>query len=64
MVKPGDVIMADEDGVIAIPAESLEIVIENIKVIFEVEESMGKAIQRDATLEEIIAIISKKKPKV
>jgi regulator of RNase E activity RraA len=64
LVKPGDVIMADEDGVVAIPAESLEVVMQDMKVIFEVEESMGKAIQRDAPLEEIIAIISKKKPKV
>lgn len=64
LVKPGDVIMADEDGVVAIPAESLEVVMQNIKVIFEVEEGMGNAIQRDAPLEEIIAIISKKKPKV
>jgi 4-hydroxy-4-methyl-2-oxoglutarate aldolase len=64
LVKPGDLIMADEDGVVAVPAESLETVIQNIKVIFEVEERMEQAIQRDAPVEEIMAIISKKKPKV
>ena len=62
-VKPGDIIVADEDGVVAIPQEALGSVLENLKVMAEVEEGMEKAIQRDAPVEELEAIIAKKKPK-
>ena len=62
-VKPGDIIVADEDGVVAIPQEALGTVLENLKVITEVEEGMEKAIQRDAPVEELEAVIAKKKPK-
>jgi len=36
---------------------------ENLKVMVEVEEGMEKAINRDAPVEELEAIIAKKKPK-
>ena len=62
-VKPGDIIVADEDGVVGIPQELLGAVLENLKVMTEVEEGMEKAIQRDAPVEELEAIIAKKKPK-
>jgi 4-hydroxy-4-methyl-2-oxoglutarate aldolase len=62
-VKPGDIVVADEDGVVAIPLEALGAVLENLKVMTEVEEGMEKAIQRDAPVEELEAIIAKKKPK-
>ncbi len=62
-VKPGDIMVADEDGVVAIPQEALGAVLENLKVIAGVEEGMEKAIQRDAPIEELEAIIAKKKPK-
>jgi regulator of RNase E activity RraA len=62
-VKPGDIILADEDGVVAIPQERLAAVLENLKIIAEVEEGMEKAIQRDAPVEELEAIIAMKKPK-
>lgn len=63
LVKPGDIIVADEDGVVAIPAEALAAVMENMKTIFEVEEGMQKAIQSDASVEELSAVIAKKKPR-
>jgi 4-hydroxy-4-methyl-2-oxoglutarate aldolase len=59
-VKPGDIIVADEDGVVAIPQEALGKVLENLKVMTEVEEGMEKGIHRDAPVEELEAIIAKK----
>ncbi|MHB9097684.1 MAG: RraA family protein [Syntrophales bacterium] len=62
-IKPGDIIIADEDGVVCIPQEALAIFLEKLKIIFEVEEGMEKAIVTCAPVEEIKAIIAKKKPK-
>lgn len=63
LIRPGDVVFADEDGVVVIPESALDIVIENMKTIFEVEEGMARAIQSDASVEEITAILSRKKQK-
>lgn len=63
LVRPGDVVFADEDGVVMIPEGALETVIENMKTIFEVEDGMARAIQADAPVEEIAAILSRKKQK-
>jgi len=63
IVNPGDIIVGDEDGVVAIPSESMEILLKNMEIIFEVEQGMEKAIKRKAPLDEIATVISKKKPK-
>ena len=60
-VRPGDLIVADEDGVVAIPRESLGTVLDNMKVIAEVEEGMERAIRCDAPVEELEAIIGRKR---
>ena len=62
-VRPGDIIAADEDGVVCIPAEALALTLEKLRVIVEVEAAMEKAIAACAPLEEIKSIIAKKKPK-
>ena len=61
-VRPGDIIVADEDGVVCVPAESLADTVEKLRIIFAVEEAMEKAIETCAPLEEIRAIIARKKP--
>ena len=61
-ILPGDIIVADEDGVVAIPASRLQGVLERLKTIGEVEHAMEEAIKRDAPVPEIAAILAKKKP--
>jgi 4-hydroxy-4-methyl-2-oxoglutarate aldolase len=60
-VKPGDMVVGDEDGVVVIPLESFEIFMENIKIMFEVEKNMSQAVQSEAPVETITKILSRKK---
>lgn len=63
-VKPGDIIVTDEDGVVVVPAALLENVMDHMKnTIFKLEDDLRQAIHRDASLEEIGQIISRKSPK-
>ena len=62
-VRPGDIIIGDEDGVVCIPAEALSVTLEKLQIIFGVEEAMEKAIAAGASVDEIKAIIGRKKPK-
>jgi len=63
LVQPGDIMVGDEDGVVSIPADSLDLVIENLKLIESVEADMQKALRSGAPLEHVSAIIARKKPK-
>ena len=62
-IRPGDIIVADEDGVVSIPASLLSSVLEKLQVIFEVEKGMEDALKRNAPWEDMAAILGKKKPK-
>jgi 4-hydroxy-4-methyl-2-oxoglutarate aldolase len=62
-IRPGDIVVADEDGVVAIPASALSAVLANLNTIFEVERGMEVALKQDAPVPEIAAILAKKKPK-
>ena len=62
-IRPGDILVADEDGIVSIPASRLDAVVERLKLVFEVERGMEEAIKRDAPVQEIAAILAKKKPK-
>ncbi len=62
-VNPGDMIFADEDGVVIIPHELLEATIEKVKIMLAIEADMQRAIGRGASGAEISAIIARKKAK-
>lgn len=62
-VKPKDIVVGDEDGVVVIPENILEDLMEKIKIINEVEEEMEQAIKSKGSFKEIKAIIAKKTPK-
>jgi len=55
LVKPGDLIVADEIGVVVAPQENLEAIYERAKEQAEKEEATRKEILRGATLEELLA---------
>jgi len=62
LVKPDDVIVADEDGIVVVPRDRLDAVLEKVKLILDVEACMQEAIARGATGAELSAIIARKKP--
>lgn len=61
-VKPHDVIVGDEDGIVVIPRESLAAAMEKVYFMLGVEVDMQEAIRRGASGAEIAAIIARKKP--
>jgi 4-hydroxy-4-methyl-2-oxoglutarate aldolase len=62
-VKPDDILVGDEDGIVVVPRESLEAVVEKVKFMFDVEAAMQQAIKRGASGKELSGIIARKKPK-
>ena len=63
-VKPEDMIVADEDGVVVIPRENLNAAIEKVKIMLgRLRPTCSEAIGRGASGAEISEIIARKKPK-
>jgi regulator of RNase E activity RraA len=63
LVKPDDIIVADEDGIVIVQREGLDAVVEKVKLVLEVEAAMQQAIKRGASGAELSGIIARKKPK-
>ena len=61
LVNPGDIVVADEDGVVVVPADLLDEVVEHIRAVSHIEEQLEEAIARGAPLEEIRALIARKR---
>ncbi len=63
LVRPDDILVGDEDGIVVVPRESLEALVEKVKFMFDVEAAMQQAIKRGASGKELSGIIARKKPK-
>jgi regulator of RNase E activity RraA len=63
LVNAGDIVVADEDGVMVIPQERLDEVVENIRTVNSIEEQMEAAITAKRPVAEIKALLAKKKAK-
>lgn len=56
-VSPGDLIIADDTGVVVIPQDYIEIVLEKAKEVAAKEEEVVNALKRGATIEELKKIL-------
>jgi regulator of RNase E activity RraA len=61
MVSPGDIVVGDRDGIIVIPVSRLDDVIYQCEMIAGVESEMSAALKKKAPVDELKAIIKKKK---
>lgn len=61
MVRPGDVIVGDDDGVVVIPIEVLDRVVAGMAVIDEAESELREAVEKGVAWSEIYPEIHRKK---
>ena len=59
-IAPGDIMVCDEDGVVAVPVGFVEQVMKNLNIIQTVETDLSAAIETGAPLEDLRAIIARK----
>lgn len=64
LVNPDDIIVADEDGVVVIPASLLDQVVALAAAIMEIEEEIDQAIERGVPMDELNVLLAKKKSPV
>jgi regulator of RNase E activity RraA len=64
LVNPDDIVVADEDGVVVIPKDLLEEVVEHIKSVASFEEKLEEAISSGAPLAQIRELIAQKRAPV
>jgi regulator of RNase E activity RraA len=60
-VRPGDVVVGCEDGVLVLPASRVDDVLYQLDDVEVCERDLGDAIRRRASLEEIEAVLKRKK---
>ncbi|MEW2544444.1 RraA family protein [Streptomyces sp. NPDC047002] len=60
-VRPGDIVLGDDDGVVVIPAERAADVLHEIEEIVEIEETVGRLIANGSGVREIEHQVAKKK---
>jgi 4-hydroxy-4-methyl-2-oxoglutarate aldolase len=58
-VRPGDLVAGDDDGVVVVPRESLEAVVERVRLIHEAEERVKKALAAGQTTVDILGLRAK-----
>lgn len=60
-VRPGDVVVASEDGVLVLPAAQLDAVLYQVEDLIGIEAALQRAIATDAPLAAIEALVKRKK---
>jgi 4-hydroxy-4-methyl-2-oxoglutarate aldolase len=61
MIRPGDIVVGDGDGIVVVPAERAEEVLFQVRDIAELEKQQEEAIQRRVPMSELNPILAKKK---
>lgn len=61
MVRPGDIIVGDDDGVVVIPIEVLDDVVEGVRKIAETEDMLREAVATEKPWSEIYPEIHRRK---
>jgi len=59
LVRPGDLVAGDDDGVVVVPREEVSAVVERIRLIHEREEQVKKALAAGQTTVDILGLRAK-----